>query len=63
MDKIHKIKLIFYITYHLSQITMSNLIYKDNGDLLVFGYNDDGQLGLGYNNSVNIPILLITDKI
>ena len=26
------------------------IIYKDNGDVLVFGHNYYGQLGLGHNN-------------
>ena len=38
------------------------IIYKNNGDVLVFGYNDDGQLGLGHNNNINIPTLLMNDK-
>ena len=41
---------------------MSNFIYNLNGDVLVFGYNDHGQLGLGHNNDVNIPTLLMNDK-
>ena len=42
---------------------MSNFIYDLNGDILVFGANFDGQLGLGHNNNINIPILLMKDKI
>ena len=34
---------------------------KNNSDVLVFGRNDDGQLGLGHNNNVNIPTLLMND--
>ena len=41
---------------------MSNFIYNLNGDLLVFGYNEYGQLGLGHNTDVNIPTLLMQDK-
>ena len=38
------------------------IIYKDNGDVLVFGCNDCGQLGLGYDeNNVNKPTLLMND--
>ena len=32
---------------------MNNFIYNLNGDVLVFGNNDDGRLGLGHNNHVN----------
>ena len=38
------------------------IIYKDNGDVLVFGHNKYGQLGLGHNNNIYIPTLLINDK-
>ena len=38
------------------------MIYRNNGDILVFGCNDHGQLGLGHNNHVNVPTLLINDK-
>ena len=37
---------------------------KDNGDVLVFGDNNDGQLGqlgLGHTNHVNTPTLLMND--
>ena len=37
------------------------IIYKNNGDVLVFGDNDYGQLGLGHNNNINIPTLLMND--
>ena len=35
---------------------------KENGNVLVFGLNYSGQLGLGHNKNVNIPTLLMTDK-
>ena len=40
-----------------------NLIYTLNGDVLVFGCNDDGQLGLGlgHTKSIEIPTLLMND--
>ena len=41
---------------------MNNFIYELNGNILVFGYNGGGELGLGHNNNINIPTLLITDK-
>ena len=34
---------------------------KNNGDVLVFGCNEYGQLGLGHNNNINIPTLLMND--
>jgi alpha-tubulin suppressor-like RCC1 family protein len=39
-----------------------SIIYKENGDLFVFGYNSDGQLGLGDNQERNTPTLLLNDK-
>ena len=38
---------------------MSSFIYNLNGDLLSFGYNYCGQLGLGHNEDNNVPTLLI----
>ena len=35
---------------------------KDDGDVLVFGNNAWGRLGLGHNNDVNTPTLLMNDK-
>ena len=35
---------------------------KDNGDVLVFGDNECGQLGLGNDKDINTPTLLINDK-
>ena len=35
---------------------------KKNGDVLVFGCNYDVQLGLGHNNHMNTPTLLMNDK-
>ena len=35
---------------------------KNNGDVLVFGSNYYGQLGLGHNNNnINVPTLLMND--
>ena len=41
---------------------MSNFIYNLNGDVLVFGVNEYGQLGLGHDDNIYIPVLLTTDK-
>jgi alpha-tubulin suppressor-like RCC1 family protein len=43
---------------------MSNhtCIYKANGELHVFGYNESGQLGLGDFQNRNVPTLLMTNK-
>ena len=30
---------------------------KDNGDVLTFGLNQSGQLGLGHNKNINTPTL------
>ena len=38
------------------------IIYENNGDILVFGHNYYGQLGLGHNNNINVPTLLMNDK-
>ena len=35
------------------------IILKENNDILVFGYNNNGQLGLGHNESQKLPILLM----
>ena len=40
---------------------MNNFIYNLNGDVLVFGNNSYGQLGLGHNNNMNTPTLLMND--
>ena len=40
---------------------MSNFIYNLNGDVLVFGDNRYGQLGLCHNKNINIPTLLMND--
>ena len=37
------------------------MIWRSNGDVLVFGYNGSGQLGLGDYRNRNKPELLITD--
>ena len=37
------------------------MILKENSDVLVFGCNHYGQLGLGHNNNVNKPTLLMHD--
>ena len=39
-----------------------SMIYKNNGDLFVFGSNSCGQLGLGDYNHKSIPTLLMNDK-
>ena len=42
---------------------MNNFIYNLNGDLLVFGYNRGGQLGLGHNDDIIVvPTLLMNDE-
>lgn len=38
------------------------MIYKDNGELWVFGYNREGQLGIGNNIDQYKPIILMKDK-
>ena len=48
--------------YHT--ITLSHyhtIIYRNNGDVLVFGDNSKGQLGLGDSKHRNRPELLMTD--
>ena len=40
----------------------STFLYKKNGDLFVFGNNEDGQLGLGDNEDRNKPTLLLQAK-
>ena len=35
---------------------------KNNGDVLVFGYNRYGQLGLSHDKNINVPTLLMNDK-
>ena len=37
------------------------MIWRNNGDVLVFGYNRYGQLGFGDNKNRNKPELLMTD--
>ena len=37
------------------------MIWRNNGDVLVFGYNYDGQLGLGDNQNRNKAELLMRD--
>ena len=39
-----------------------SIIYKNSGELLVFGKNNNGQLGLGDHNNRNKPTLLMNDK-
>ena len=43
---------------YINSITLG----KDNDDVLVFGYNGYGQLGLGHDNNINKPTLLMNDK-
>ena len=51
-----KIKMISCGKFH-------SMIYLENNDLLVFGRNDYGQLGLGHNKNQNDPIKLMNEKI
>jgi len=39
------------------------IILKKNGEVLVFGGNDHGQLGLGHNIDQNKPVLLMKDEL
>ena len=50
MQEVHPIRNIICGRFH-------NIIYKDNGDVLVFG-----QLGLGHISTISTPILLMNDK-
>ena len=38
---------------------LHTVILRDNNDILVFGYNDDGQLGLGHYDNQNTPQTLM----
>lgn len=38
------------------------IIYRDNGDILSFGKNNYGQLGIGHNRNMYKPTLLVNDK-
>ena len=38
---------------------MHTVLLKENNDVIVFGRNDDGQLGLGHNKSQNKPVTLM----
>ena len=38
------------------------IIYKNNGDLIGFGNNAYGQLGIDIISSVNSPTLILNDK-
>ena len=49
-----EIKQIICGSYH-------TMIYRNNGAVLVFGHNGDGQLGLGDNQNRNKAELLMTD--
>ena len=49
-----EIKQIICGSYH-------TMIYRNNGEVFVFGYNDEGQLGVGDNQDRNKPELLMTD--
>jgi alpha-tubulin suppressor-like RCC1 family protein len=39
-----------------------SIILKINGEVYVFGCNNDGQLGLGHNKNQNVPQLLMSDE-
>ena len=39
-----------------------SMILKKNGELLVFGRNGYGQLGLGNNEDQNKPVILMQDE-
>ena len=41
------------------RLLMHTVIVKENDDVLVFGCNDNGQLGLGHNDDQNKPITLM----
>ena len=41
------------------RLLMHTVIIKENNDVLVFGCNDYGQLGLGHNDNQNKPITLM----
>ena len=38
---------------------MHTVIVKENNDVIVFGANNEGQLGLGHNNNQNKPQTLM----
>ena len=38
---------------------MHTIMIKNNNDVIGFGYNDDGQLGLDHNISQNQPALIM----
>ena len=40
-------------------IKMHTIMVKDNNDVVAFGYNKYGQLGLGHNNDQNWPALIM----
>ena len=41
------------------KLLMHTVIVKENNDVLVFGHNCDGQLGLGHNDRKNKPVTLM----
>jgi alpha-tubulin suppressor-like RCC1 family protein len=50
---------------NISQIacgSFHSIILKNNGEIYVFGRNDEDQLGLGHNKSQNVPQLLMNDE-
>ena len=42
-------------------MVLISMIYRNNGDVWVFGYNMHGQLGLGDNQKRNKPVFLMNN--
>ena len=54
-----------YNDKHINSINCGakhSIIYKNNGDVIVFGFNNQGQLGLGNDNERGKPSFLMNDK-
>ena len=51
LDDVIKLLIILFI--------MHTVLVKENNDVLVFGRNYEGQLGLGHNDDQNKPITLM----
>ena len=49
------------VTQGYATYTIYSMIYKDNGNLLIFGNNYNGQLRLNNCRNITIPILLMKD--